>query len=504
MKRRFLYGFTLSGLLLGAVLLRPGAHLIQAIRHDEHNLPAAASGYADDVSRLNQTRMDTIVPVAADTAQALRQLRGLLAQARTRHLPVSIAGARHSMGGHTIAPGGMQVNMRPFRHMRLDIVSGTLTVGAGALWADIIPYLNRHGRAISTMQSDNAFSVGGSISVNCHGWQHNRPPIAATVQAFRLLKADGAVVTCSRQQNAELFGLVLGGYGLFGILLDVQLQTVPNEVYSYHRVPVPAAGYDAAYRRHVDQNPQARMVYGRLNVNREQFLEHATLNYFAYERPATRQQPLTDPGFAATKRAVFLSSKEDDYGKELRWNAEQLFSRLMVGQEVSRNQIMNENPELYLNQSAGRTDILHEYFIPRRQFYRFVQQLQRIVPRHQTNLLNVTIRNVYRDEDTFMRYADEEMFAFVMFFDQPATAEADQQMQPLTQELTAAALQLGGTYYLPYRLHATPAQLRTAYPMADAFFQKKLQYDPQEVFQNYFYQRYKPQPVPAAVAQATH
>ena len=81
------------------------------------------------------------------------------------------------------------------------------------------------------MQSNNAFSVGGSLSVNCHGWQFDRPPIASTVESFRLMQADGTIVRCSRKENQELFSLALGGYGLFGIILDAELRVVPNERY---------------------------------------------------------------------------------------------------------------------------------------------------------------------------------------------------------------------------------------------------------------------------------
>jgi FAD/FMN-containing dehydrogenase len=38
------------------------------------------------------------------------------------------------------------------------------------------------------------------------------------------MKAGGAIVECSRTNNQELFSLVLGGYGLFGILLDVNFK----------------------------------------------------------------------------------------------------------------------------------------------------------------------------------------------------------------------------------------------------------------------------------------
>ncbi|MNL75412.1 hypothetical protein D3C87_2012130 [compost metagenome] len=68
------------------------------------------------------------------------------------------------------------------------------------------------------MQAFSSFSIGGSISVNGHGWQANSGPIASSVISFTLMNVEGQILTCSRDQNRELFHLVLGGYGLFGIV----------------------------------------------------------------------------------------------------------------------------------------------------------------------------------------------------------------------------------------------------------------------------------------------
>jgi FAD/FMN-containing dehydrogenase len=64
-------------------------------------------------------------------------------------------------------------------------------------------------------------------------------------------------------------------------------------------------------------------------------------------------------------------------------------------------------------------------------------------------------------------------------------------MEKLTRRLINEAIQLRGTYYLPYRLHATKEQMRTAYPMADSFFLLKKKVDPNELFQNQFYKAYQ-------------
>ena len=80
--------------------------------------------------------------------------------------------------------------------------------------------------------------------------------------------------------------------------------------------------------------------------------------------------------------------------------------------------------------------------------------------------------------------------ALVLYFRQPRTGAADRKMEAMTRELTDASRDVGGRYYLPYRLHATVAQFREAYPQADRFFALKRVYDPGELFQNRFYKRY--------------
>src|SRR5690606_36475108 len=143
-----------------------------------------------------------------------------------------------------------------------------------------IAYLEPHGKSVAIMQSNNSFTVGGSLSVNCHGWTYNQPPIASTVESFRLMQADGTIIRCSREENSELFGLVLGGYGLFGIILDADLRVVPNSRYRLEQFVVPVQDALATFDREVERRDGVAMVYARMNVTPEAFLQDVILNAF--------------------------------------------------------------------------------------------------------------------------------------------------------------------------------------------------------------------------------
>ena len=75
------------------------------------------------------------------------------------------------------------------------------------------------------MQSDNIFTVGGSISVNVHGWQVSSPPIASTVIEMTVITPDGILKKISKDSEPQLFTAIIGGYGMFAIIMDVELET---------------------------------------------------------------------------------------------------------------------------------------------------------------------------------------------------------------------------------------------------------------------------------------
>ncbi len=468
---------------------RPAFHLGRTALHDRDTREPIPTGFADDASRLNRTRVKEAWDIPTDPAAAERQLAALLRRAKAEKLPVSIAGARHSMGGHTIAPDGIVINMLPFKRLTIDAKTNILRAQSGARWADIIPYLDRHGRSVAVMQSNNTFSVGGSISVNAHGWQPNHPPIASTVESFRLLRDDGSIVRCSRTENAELFSLVLGGYGLFGVILDVDLRVVPNVRYRLEHFVIPSDQYGDLYEREVNRRPDVGMVFGRLDVSPDNFLREATLNVF-YRDPDEEIPELTPAQFGRLRRTVFRGTVGSDYGKELRWDLEKRLASAIEGRAFSRNQLSDAGIEAFENRTAESTDILHEYFVPPDRLGAFLERLRTIIPEHQGDLLNVTIRNVHTDNDSFLRYADREVFGLVMLFNQERTPRGEEAMKEMTRALIDAALQEGGTYYLPYRLHASPEQFARAYPQGREFFEHKRAYDPDELFQNEFYRTY--------------
>ena len=100
------------------------------------------------------------------------------------------------------------------------------------------------------------------------------------------------------------------------------------------------------------------------------------------------------------------------------------------------------------------------------------------------------LRFVNTDHDSVLAYATEPRIAAVMLFSQEMTKRGEADMARMTHALIDRVLEIGGTYYLPYRPHASLEQLSRGYPRAAAFAAAKRQADPGLCFRNALWDRY--------------
>lgn len=387
----------------------------------------------------------------------------------------------------------------------VQVIGGgaTVRVGSGATWHELLLALDREGWSVDVMQSNDDFTIGGSISVNCHGWNPNSQPLASTVEAFTVIRADGSVASFRRDrvEDREVFGAVCGGYGLIGIITAVELRVVPNALYRAEEFAAKAANFSERFAELVPESDHAiGFAYGRISVAPGPwFLHDARIVRFVHTGGAAAAPTNTvlDNGgsFGITgweislARAVFRASVGNSLGKLGRWTIERVHGQ--THRTVSRNSILRTPSAWFGNRDPRQVEILHEYFVPPSRLAEFLDRARPILREQDgADLLNVTVRKVKRDEVTTLAYCPEDSFGLVMLFNYPATAAADERMAAKTRRLIDVALECGGTYYLPYRRHATRQQFQRAYPRFADFMRVKQRKDPAAVFQNSFYSTY--------------
>lgn len=459
---------------------------------------AQKGGTINDASCLNQTAVYGIVQVTSE-----EEIRNALLFAQSKQLKVSIAGVRHSMGGQAFSKNALVLDMTRFNRIALDEGSKVLSVQSGATWHDIQNVLHPK-YAVKSMQSTDIFTVGGSISVNAHGMDHQVGAIGKTIRSMRVMLPDGSIQQVSPAENRELFDLVLGGYGLFGIVLDVQLDVTDNVVYTSGRQIIDYQAFPQLFTNDLSKNADIGLMYGHLSTAPQSLLQEMILYTYTETEVADAEiPPLTEVSYTKLRRFVLNVSKRGSLPMRLKWFTEKYIepqvesctvtrNQAMKDGEaclVSRNEPMHDSVKYLKNNLKNDTDILQEYFIPRDQFVPFVDGLRQIIRANQTNLLNASVRVVYQ-EDNVLTYAPGDMFSIVLYINQPTTPEGNQRMAETTRQIIDLAIAHNGTFFLPYQLYFTPDQLRQAYPAIDTFFEAKRRYDPNAVLTNTFYERY--------------
>jgi FAD/FMN-containing dehydrogenase len=447
-----------------------------------------------DYARLGAARVASVEP-----ATSVEQLQAVLADAAARGLKVSIAGSRHSQGGHTYSAGGVVLDMRTFnRVLAVDTAGLTVTVESGATWDEVQRAIAPAGLALKVMQSSNIFTVGGTLSANAHGRDIDVMQEVEVVERFHLLTSDGRVLEVSRVANPELFALVIGGYGLYGVILDVTLRVTRDELYEQRAVSMDYTEFPGYFAEHIKADSTVALMLVRPSIDPDpaSFLRELVVVTWRRAPAGTAGSfHLTEEAHVWRDRFFLGLSRRFDWAKSLRWR---LQKRVELGageaRIVSRNNAMRPPLaplELLQYRSDHDTDIIQEYFVPVERFVPFMDRFREILVTGGMNVMSSTVRYVAPDSTPVLAYApSKDVFAIIQMSNVKLSAEGQAHAEAVTRELVDAAIDNGGTYYLTYQLYPTAEQLYRAYPRAGFAFERKRFYDPGELFSNQFYERY--------------
>jgi len=423
------------------------------------------------------------------------KIRKIVLDAKHNDDKISIAGMQHSQGGQTLYPGAILLDMKAYNKiLRFDEKNKLITVQSGVTWNDIQHYINPYGLALKVSQSQNIFTVGGSLSVNVHGRDIRHQGLIETIESFRLLNAEAEIIQVSPKENAELFHLVIGGYGLFGVILDVTLQLTSDELYEVQTASLSYDEYSDYFNNHVAKNADVKMHLARISVAPDSFLTDMYVT--DYTRAEDQSQlaaytKLKRDTVIATPKFYLGLSRLSDWGKNTFWNTQKEFNNQINGSFISRNNVMRSDSTFMNYDSVSKTEVLQEYFVPVDQYTSYIDSIRATLQDEADfNLLNITVRYVEKNDRAVMSYAKEDMFALVMLINQGTSKESIEETGKVIREMIDITLDHDGSYYLPYYSYPTVEQLEEAYPRTKEFFEMKEKYDPEERFMNLFYEEY--------------
>jgi len=402
LSRRQFMNASSAFLVSGIVSDRLGASLEPAEVNDVH-------------SQLNSTRVLEILQ-----PRSPEDVRDIIRTAEKDRRAISICGGRHAMGGQEFGTDTVLIDVRKLnRILNLNRETGIIEVEAGIEWPQLIDgYLARQSGdkrtwGIAQKQTGaDRLTMSGTIAANAHGRGLKMKPFISNVESFVLVDATGMARTCSRTENAELFRLVHGGYGLFGVVTSVRLRLVlrtkVERVVEIRTVET----LTAAFEKRIADGFEYGDFQFSIERDSDDFLRTGV---FSCYRPVSINTPipieekqLTDENW---KQLLYLAHTDQ----------KQAFNRYADYYLSTNGQIywsdlhqLSIYPDNYHREIDARlhapypaTEMITEIDVPRQALAGFLEEVREDFRRNDTELIYGTVRLIERDDESFLPWAKQ-------------------------------------------------------------------------------------------------
>jgi FAD/FMN-containing dehydrogenase len=464
-------------------------------------LPSQPSGanFVNDIhSQLNSTRVLEILQ-----PESLGDVQSIVHRAAKERKPISVAGGRHAMGGQQFGTDTLLVDIRKLdRVVNFDRERGIIEVESGIEWPDLInAYLSRQssngeGWGIAQKQTGaDRITISGTVAANAHGRGLKLKPFIQDVESFVLVDSTGTPRNCSRTENSELFRLVIGGYGLFGIVTSVRLRLVPRKKVERVVEIRTTDGLVPAFEKRISDG----FLYGdfQFAVERksDDFLRKGVFSCYRPMPIDTAVQPEQKELSVENWRRL-LSLAHTDPHKAFEVYSDYYLSTngQIYWSDTHQLGIYPDNYHREIDQRLHApypaSEIITEIDVPRETLKDFLDEVREDFRANKVDLIYGTVRLIERDNESFLAWAKQPYACTVFNLHTVHSPEGVERSADAFRRLIDMAIRRQGTYYLTYHRYASRHQVEACYPQFAEFLRLKKKYDPQDRFQSDWYRHY--------------
>ena len=324
-------------------------------------------------------------------------------------------------------------------------------------------------------------------------------PFVGDIESFTLLDGAGRTLRCARDENAELFRLAIGGYGLFGFVATVTLRLVPRR--KLRRV-VDVLTVDRLMSA-FEERTLAGFLYGDF-----QFAIDPSSRDFLHRGIFSTYEPIADDGPIPSDqrgltpeqwRGLLLlahvdkSRAFDVYATHyLATSGQQYWSDThQLSTYLDDYHLAVDEHLLSRGHASAATEVITELYVPPARLNEFLGAVRADFRRHGVEVIYGTIRLIERDDESFLPWARDRYTCVIFNLHTAHTPAGLMHSAEAFRRLIDLAIGVGGSYYLTYHRHARRDQLLACYPGFIEMLRLKRRYDPGERFQSEWYRWYR-------------
>lgn len=124
--------------------------------------------------------------------------------------------------------GGLWITSGLTKFISFSQDTGLMSCESGLMLKDIQSLVIPRGWILPVTPGTQRLTVGGAVANDIHGKNHHvKASFGNHVRRIKLLRTDGSSIQCSRELEPELFYATIGGLGLTGVIVEVEIQLAP-------------------------------------------------------------------------------------------------------------------------------------------------------------------------------------------------------------------------------------------------------------------------------------
>ena len=142
---------------------------------------------------------------------------------------IRCAGSMHSCAPLIVSEGIILSLDNLNQILEIDVSRMTVTVQAGVKVHELCEVLAPHGLAMGTLGTVDWQTIAGAVMTGTHGGSLTVQSMHTFINSYKLVKPDGDLITVSKDSDPALFSAMAPSMGVFGVVIEVEVQCVPLE-----------------------------------------------------------------------------------------------------------------------------------------------------------------------------------------------------------------------------------------------------------------------------------
>ena len=182
-------------------------------------------GFTEEVAAQNTIAVHT--PEVAVGATSEDDVAAAVRVAAKNAVPVRVLATGHGTTPSTAVTDGVLITTSRLNDLTIDAENRLAHIGAGCAWAEVVAAAAEHGLHPITGAAAGVRAIGYTLGGGLGPLARTYGFSSDWARGFRIVTADGTVISANAAENPDLFWALRGGKGGFGVVTSMDFELVP-------------------------------------------------------------------------------------------------------------------------------------------------------------------------------------------------------------------------------------------------------------------------------------